>query len=161
MSSVQQGVAGGVCRRQAGTTLIEVMMGVMLLAVVSLCSSLLLSRTHTILAQQAGRRVAVHLADARVEALRASPYQSVFQLASNATVYVRAAPGGWIASAGDPQEVAVVAGRTYGVTTRLTAVDLDGVALRTDCLLVEVSVRPPAGAQVALSTYYARLERKL
>ncbi len=52
-------MAGGVCRRRAGTTLIEGRVGGVLLAVVSLCSSLLLSRTHTILVQQAQRRVAV------------------------------------------------------------------------------------------------------
>lgn len=136
-------------------------MAVVLLGVVSVCSGQLLSQSHRVLAQQAQRRVALHVADSRVEALRASSYQSVFQLGSNATVYVRAAPNGWIASAGDPQEVAVVAGLMYGVTTRLTALNLDGVAPLADCLLMEVAVRPPAGAQVALSTYYARLERKL
>jgi Tfp pilus assembly protein PilV len=157
------GVSVGRPRRQrAATSLIEVMVGVLILTVVALCSNLLLTRTHTILVQQTQRRVALGVADARVEALRASSYQSVCQLGSNATVFVKAAPAGWVASTVDPGEVSVVAGMIYGLTTRLTAVDLDGVAPATDCLLVEVTVRPPqAGARVTLLTYYARLEHKL
>jgi hypothetical protein len=138
------------------------MMGVLILAVVAMCSSLLLTRTHATLVQQAQRRVALGVADARLEALRASSYQSICQMGNNATVFVKAVPGGWVASPVDPGEVTTVAGLRFGLTTQVTAVDLDGVAPVTDCLLLVVTARPPsAAARVTLTTYCTKLEEKL
>jgi type II secretory pathway pseudopilin PulG len=146
---------------RGGATLIEALVAILILAILAVAGAALFASAHASLSWQAQRRTAAELANARLESVRASPYDAVKPLAGAATTYLSGMPGAWTRTAGAPAETVAVGGRGYGITTRVDFLDVDGATPATDCLLLTVTVVPPGGrAPVTLTTVCAQLDNR-
>ena len=118
--------------RLAGATLVEVMVGVVLLVVIALAGASYMYHSRVTLGVQKAHRIAVELANAQLETIRALPYGAI----TNAC------------------EMRNVDGGNFPVTTRVVAIDADGAAPTNDCKRVTVIVayRVSTGECVTLET---------
>jgi hypothetical protein len=127
---------------------------VVLLAVIALAGSSYLYHSRARLTLQRMQRVAIELANARLEALHASAFNTVKPPLNAAVTFLSGGPDTWTRTTSDPGEVRSVGGQDFPLTTRVEAVDVDGVPPAADCLRVTVSViyRRATGERMTLST---------
>jgi Tfp pilus assembly protein PilV len=140
---------------RAGTSLVEVMVGCVILAVLALASgaSLQYARSNSVV--QRDRRTALELANSRLEDIRASAYNDVKPSAQNYTVYyLRRSGASWVVSAGGTNETVQVNNQVRSLVTTVQYVDVDGSSASYDALRLKASVQygSSADAWVELET---------
>ncbi len=109
-----------------GGTLVEIALGVLILAVLALGASMLYHQSWGQLSAQRDRRAALAAANSRLEALRASPFSDIEPPNEDYQVYFVAASGAaWLHSTSDPGETVQVNRRQHGIVTTLAYVDAD------------------------------------
>jgi type II secretory pathway pseudopilin PulG len=127
--------------KRSGGTLIEVAMGVLILALLALGASMLYSQSWGQLSVQRNRRAALTAANSRLEALRASLFADIAPPNQDYQVYFVTPNGsGWQHSASDPGETVQVNRRQEGITTTVTYVDADPGDMDSTCDYVRVRV---------------------
>jgi type II secretory pathway pseudopilin PulG len=125
-----------------GTSLVEVMVGCVILAVLALASAASLQYARSTSVLQRDRRTALELANSRLEDLRGAVYNNVKPSANNFNLYYLRRPGtNWVVSATATNETVVVNNRTRQRTTTVRYVDVDGGSTSYDALRFNVSVQ--------------------
>lgn len=153
--SVHEGTAFSSRR---GTSLVEVMVGCLILAVLALGFATSLQYAKSMSVKQRDRRTALELANSRLEELRGAAYSQVWPSASNYNIYyLRQTGTTWVASAGATNENVVVNNRTWPMKTTVQYVDVDAGSASYDALRFNVSVRYDSGVSnlVSLETLRA------
>jgi prepilin-type N-terminal cleavage/methylation domain-containing protein len=144
---------GNVSRR--GTTLVEVMVACVILAVLALASAASLQYARSMSVQQRDRRTALELANSRLEDLRAAAYSNVWPSAQNYNLYyVRRSGTNWVVSSSSTNEAVKVNNRTRTLVSTVRYVDVDAGSASYDALLFNVKVQygSSANLQVELET---------
>ena len=155
MSGVQP---GGSCRKRqtrSGTTLVEVLVSCLILAVIAVGTGACLSLSRTGAAVQRNRRTAMELANSRMEEIRGALYAAIVPpVASYDTYYLDFITGAWRVSATDQGETVTLGGRSRPMVTTVQYMDVDGGPASYDCLRISVSVqyRDTARDAVTLQT---------
>ena len=146
-----QGPAGA----RGGTTLVEVIIGCLILAVLALAAMASLQYTRSMTVQQRDHRTALELANGRLEALRGAPFNTVRPTSSNYNVYyLRASGTTWVVSSAVTNENVTVNYRPRPMRTTVQYVDADGGSASYDLLKFNVRVQYSSSAsnQVELET---------
>lgn len=143
---------GGIARR--GGTLIEVMIGVLILMVLAVAGGSYLAESRGTLAVQRNKASALAVASGRLEALRGMRYSVLTNGMNNSVRYVSRNAGGWSFSSSDPGETWSCSGMNLPMITRM---QYDELAAVNDALKinVEVAFRPGRPDRVTLETYVA------
>jgi type II secretory pathway pseudopilin PulG len=137
--SVPDRAGGG---RGAGSTLIEILVAALILAILALGGGAYLYHAQLQLSLAQDERVALQTAIGRIEDLEATPYNAItnsFAVGTN-VFYLDKLTGAWSASATNRGETVVINGPSRPITTTAQFVDADGGSLSYDCLRVSVSV---------------------
>ena len=144
-----------VCRPPAakrGGTLVETMVACVLLAVLAIAGVSALYQTGSGLAIQKQRRIALGLANSRLEELRSAPYAALTALIAlnYNTNAIRKTSGQFVLGSG---ETVSMSGKLMPVTTTLQYADADGGSASYDMLRLTASVQyRSAGDVVTLQT---------
>ncbi len=146
--------------RQGGT-LIEVAIGVLVLAILALGASMLYYQSWGSISVQRNRRAALVVASSRLEAMRAASYADIAPPTEDFnTYYVSASGSGWSVADSDPGEEVTINRFDYPILTTVAYTDADpsdGVS-SYDYLTVRVSVgyrQADASDRVVLETRVA------
>ncbi len=143
-----------------GTSLVEIVIAMFILTIVALGTTAYIHHAVGRINRERNRRVAVAVANARLEALRAAPYADVTPPSLNYTTYFLAAQagGGWNKYDANPAENVLINGRSFRIITRVRYMDLDGGSSSYDCVRAIVTVRylPGSTDQILLATYLSR-----
>jgi len=135
-----------------GGTLIEAMTACALLAILAIAGVTALYQTGSGLALQKQRRVALGLANSRLEELRSAPYTALTALIplDYSTNALRKVSGQFVLGSG---ETVSIGGKPMSMTTTLQYADADGGSASYDMLRLTASVQyRSAGEVVALQT---------
>lgn len=137
--------AGPGARR--GGTLVEVMTACVLLAILAIAGVTALYQTGSGLAAQKQRRIALGLANSRLEELRSAPYTSLTALIplDFSTNAIRKVSGQFVLGSG---ETASIGGKAMAVTTTLQYADADGGSASYDLLRLTAAVQYGAARDV-------------
>lgn len=128
--------------RRSGTSLVEVMVAVVLLAVLAIGGAASLHLARSQMVSQRNHRMALEVAGGRLEALRAAAYTQVTPLVQNYVAnFVDLMTGAWRVSAADPGETVSIGGRARPMVTTVTYVDADAGSASYDLLRFRVSVQ--------------------
>jgi type II secretory pathway pseudopilin PulG len=147
--------------RAAGTTLVEIMLAVVILAIVAVAGGAYLFHGRMQVDLQNNKRVALEIANSRLEELRAAVYDDIKPTTlTYALRYVRKTGGTppWASQSPDPlQKVSINSVTNLPMTTTVQYLDLDGPATNSyDALRLTVSVGyrllAPASEAVTLQT---------
>ncbi len=149
-------------RRRAGLTLVEVLVGILLLSIIAVGTAAYLYHARATMETVNRRKAATQLAAARLEQLRATPYD-LFAIAMGAPSFdwrylSNRADRVWAVYGSDPGEVLRVGSTDYPLTTRVRYRDRNGAGTTFDYLEfdVEVSYRPGvASSAVNVRSYFA------
>ena len=145
MKPVRPGRAG--VDPRAGTSLVEVMVGCVILAVLALASAASLQYARATSVQQRDRRTALELANSRLEELRGAVYNNVKPSANSYTLhYLRRSGTNWVVSTSATNETVQVNNRTRALITTVQYVDVDGGSASYDALRFKASVQYSASA---------------
>ena len=103
------------------------------------------------------RRMAMEMANSRLEDVRGAPYSVLTNSLSYNVYYLDKITGAWRMSASDQGETVSINGRNRPITTTAQYLDADGGSASYDCLRVTASVRYGNAAKdtVTLSTIRA------
>lgn len=128
-----------------------------ILAVLAVVTGAMFAQAHANLTRQAHRRVAMELANGRLECLRASAYGSLRPASNQATLYLTGGPITWLRFATETHETLAVGTAAYDMVTRVDTFEVDAASPTQNCLRVRVTVADAAGGcPVTLSTLCAR-----
>lgn len=134
---------------RAGTSLVEVMVGCVILGVLALASAASLQYARSTSVQQRDRRTALELANSRLEEIRGAAFNAVKPSANNYNLYYLRKPGAnWVVSAGGTNETVAVNGRDRSRITTVQYVDVDGGSASYDALQFKVSVQYGSSADM-------------
>jgi prepilin-type N-terminal cleavage/methylation domain-containing protein len=140
--------------RRAGLSLIEVMIAIVVLAVLVVGSSSFMYHTRATLAHEGRKRIAMEIANARLEEIRALPTATITNLVPRTGIHhlTRNAAGGWALDATAPENV-TRNGVTYKLNTQISHVD--GYLMDMETTVI-YAVRPDGAGKdfVTLRTYY-------
>jgi len=138
--------------RQRGTTLVEILVSCVLLAVLAIAGMTALCETGGGLAIQKNRRIALGLANSRLEELRTVPYTALTALISkNYNTNSIGKVGGQFTLS--PGETVSICGKPMSMTTTIQYADVDGGTSTYDYLRMTSSVQyHGANDQVTLQT---------
>lgn len=145
----------GPARTRRGTTLVEVIIGCLILAVLALAAVASLQHARSTTVQQRDRRTALELANGRLEALRGAVFSQVRPAASNYNIYyLRQTGTSWAVSASATSETVTVNYRPRSMRTTVQYVDADGGSASYDLLKFNVRVQytRSTNTQVELET---------
>ena len=127
---------------RAGTTLIELMTACLILSVMAVATGSYLYYARAQVAIQQDKRVALEVANSRLESVRAAAFTLVDPPSSNYTAYyLDFMTGAWRVGGTDPGETVIINGGSFPMTTTVQYMDADGGSSSYDCLKVAVSVR--------------------
>ena len=137
--------AGPGARR--GGTLVEVMTACVLLAVLAIAGVTALYQTGSGLAAQKQRRIALGLANSRLEELRSAPYGVLTALIplNYSTNSIRKLSGQFVLGSG---ETVSMGGKNMAVTTTLQYADADGGSSSYDLLRLTAAVQYGAARDI-------------
>ncbi|MBL7075957.1 MAG: hypothetical protein ISS31_00665 [Kiritimatiellae bacterium] len=111
---------------RSGGTLVEIALGVLILAILALGASMLYHQSWGQMSVQRNRRAALTAANSRLEALRASGFADIEPPNEDYLVYFVAANGAvWQHGMSDPGETVQVNRRQHGIATTIAYVDAD------------------------------------
>jgi Tfp pilus assembly protein PilV len=144
----------------SGSTLVEVMVALLILAVMALGTAAFMYHGRSSVYAQRDRLAVFELANGRLEELRAEPYTTFTDtLPETYDVYwMRKRAGAWeFYNVRRTQNLLVNRSRRYRITTTVQYVDADGGTPSYDMLQFTVSMRYRTGDtdEVILSTYRA------
>jgi hypothetical protein len=146
----------GAARR--GATLIEVVMGCLLLTVLAIAGGAYFYQGRTTLSQARDKRAALERANGRLEALRMTGFAGLAMSSPDFNTYFIAPSGGnWVRRNTDPGETVVINGQTRPIRTWLQYVDVDAGSASYDALRarVEVAYGRDASETITVETLYA------
>ena len=142
MSGVQPGWSCLSRQPRSGTTLVEVLVSCLILAVIAVGTGACLSLSRTDASVQRNRRTAMELANSRMEELRSALYSDLVPPAANYdTCFLDFMTGAWRVSATDQGETVTLGGRSRPIVTTVQFMDADGGSASYDCLRISVSVQ--------------------
>ena len=148
MSGVQPGWSCLSRQPRSGTTLVEVLVSCLILAVIAVGTGACLSLSRTDASVQRNRRTAMELANSRLEEIRGAPYSDVCPASQSYDVnFVDWMTGSWRVSNADQGETVTIGGRTRPISTTVQYMDVDGGAATYDCLRIAVSVAYGGGPE--------------
>ena len=126
---------------KSGTSLVEVIIAILILAILVLAATQSIRYSKTMATQQRNRRVALEIANGRLEDMRAAGYSQIAHATKNSSVrYLSRSTNSWSISSSNPNETTVVNGRTRPMVTTVQYIDADGGSTSYDCLRVAVRV---------------------
>lgn len=144
---------------RSGTSLVEVMCAVVLLALMALACGSYIEHSRADVANQRYKRLAVELACNRLEEIRGSIYDTVRPVASNYNWHflARSPSNTWSVMDNDPREIVVTNSRAFPIATLVRYEDVDGWAASYDYVRIRVRVTHRAGTSddVVLETCHA------
>jgi type II secretory pathway pseudopilin PulG len=141
---------------RAGTTLVEVLISSLILAVLAVGTAGYLFHARAEVGQETDRRLAMEVANTRMEELRMADYHAFKPPADNFGAYYLAKQGtGWDHSAADPGETVMIDDRSFSIVSTVRYLDVDGGLPSYDYVAVTVqSVYGPDPVEhVTLETY--------
>lgn len=128
-------------KARRGTTLVEVLLATLLLAILALAGAAFLYHSGAAVRIEQDRGTALNLANARLEALRSSPFERIHPPSNNYDVYFLSIAGSaWEHSRGDPGETVSVNGRSVPIVTTVQYEDVDGGLTSYDMIRVVVRI---------------------
>lgn len=134
-------------RARAGTSVVEIMIASVVLAVLALGAAASIEKTRIGTTQQRNRRTALEMANSRLEQLRQAGYAQIKPSALNYNTYYLANTGGtWTISSSDPGEQVNLYGNSRPLRTQVQYVDVDGGSTSYDGLKLVVRVQYLAGS---------------
>lgn len=129
------------CPSKSGTSLVEVIIAILILAILVLAATQSIRYSKTMATQQRNRRVALEIANGRLEDTRAAAYNQIAHATKNSDVrYLSRGTNSWTISSSNPNETTVVNGRARPMVTTVQYLDADGGSASFDCLRVAVRV---------------------
>lgn len=135
-------------RARAGTSVVEIMIASVVLAVLALGAAASIEKTRVGTTQQRNRRTALEMANSRLEQLRQAAYTQVRPASQNYNVYYLSNTGGtWSSFSTDPNEQVVLYGNSRPMRTQVQYVDVDGGAASYDGLKLTVRVQYLASSE--------------
>jgi type II secretory pathway pseudopilin PulG len=142
----------------AGTTLIEVLMAVLLLALLAVAGGAHLYHARAIVATQRNRLLALELTTSRLEQIRASRPAAI-EPPGPGLYYLEPTLTDWAISTDDPGETVTLNHHVYPIQSTIEWQDLNlqpGVASNKYLqITVTTAYRPENDEAVTLSTFYA------
>jgi type II secretory pathway pseudopilin PulG len=150
--------------RREGATLVEVMVAAVILLVMALGSTAFMYHSRADIGIQRNKRVAVDVANSRLEEVRASNYDDIKPTSQNYnTYYLSPAGSTWAIGTSDPGETVAINGRAYSIATTVRYIDVDAgtsyddTSSSYDAVRITVSVehRVNSSDAVALQSIYA------
>jgi len=110
-----------------GSTLVEVMVSSLLLAIIAVGSAAYMYHAHADVLKARNQRVALEESNLRLEELRVSGYDEIKPPMQNFSVYFLGKSGtNWVHSSTDPNETVLVNGLTMPMSTTVRYLDVDG-----------------------------------
>ncbi len=144
---------------RAGSSLVETMVAIVVLAVIALAGAAYLYHARGDIYNARNKRIAQEAASQRLELVRATPYSRVAPTNLTYSIHYLSRQGtNWVHSSSDPGETIQINYRTLPITTTVQYVDADGVAPSSyDYLRLTTSVgyRSGSAERVRLETFYA------
>jgi type II secretory pathway pseudopilin PulG len=151
-----------------GTTLVESLLAMLIMTIVALGGAAFIFFSSARIATERNKRVALEVANGRLEDLRAADFTDIQPLTTDYfSDYIDKSGGNWVVTDGGlnldpnpilgPGENADINGNLLPMTTTVRYIDADGGSSSYDYLLVNVSVnyRLNSSETVQLSTYSA------
>lgn len=127
--------------RRRGTSIVEVMIAMVILAVLVIAAGAYLVHVQTTIALQRNKRTAIEVATARLEAIRADRYERIRPPVEDyEKYYISGSPGAWIVSDSDPEETVSIRGMERPMLSTVQFVDVDGGDASYDMVRVEIDV---------------------
>jgi len=125
-----------------GGTLIEILLACLILAIMAVSGATAIYQTASGLTDQKNRRIALGVANSRLEDIRATPYTVLTALISQNynTNTIKKVGNAFVAGTG---ETVSIGGKTMSMTNTIQYVDADGGTGTYDYLRVTVSVQYP------------------
>ncbi|MDA0321962.1 MAG: prepilin-type N-terminal cleavage/methylation domain-containing protein [Verrucomicrobia bacterium] len=113
--------------RRDGATLVEVMVASVILLVMALGSTAFMYHSRANIGIQRNKRVAVDVANSRLEEVRASNYDEIKPLTLDYGTHYLSAPSGttWTRGTSAPGETVTINGQTYPIVTTVRYIDVD------------------------------------
>ena len=128
------------CRRR-GTTLVEVLLSVLIIGILAVAGVSYMAHAGAESGRQRLRRVALEVADGRMEDLRGAKYDHVKPTAHDYNLrYLRKSGASWLQSSSNPAETTNVNHHVYPITTTVRYLDIDGGTSTYDYVQVTVTV---------------------
>ena len=147
-------------RANAGATLVEVIVACVILMVMAIAGATSLYLSRGSINVQRNKRLAVEIANSRLELLRGTNYWSItnlFGVTDYSVHYLSRVGATWQRSVTDPGEKVAVGPLSMPITTTAQYQDMDGGSSSYDCLRLTVTVgyrlNPPE--RVTLETLWA------
>ena len=141
-----------------GGTLIEVTLACLILAIVALGGGAFLWQSRSCVVTQGNKRVAVEVASARIEAVRAAGFQAVKPASADYEVrYLRCTTGVWSSATAECAETVLINNLVCPIATTIQYADADGGTPSYDGLRIRVALRyaGSAGDTLVLETLLA------
>jgi len=141
---------------RAGTTLVEVLVGALILAVLAVGTAGYLYHARSETAQGGDLRLSLEVANTRLEELRMADYHAIKPPTDDYNIHYLAKLGtNWNHNATDPGEMVVMDARDFSIVTTVQYLDLDGGLSSYDYIAImarAVHAADPA-RRVVLETY--------
>jgi hypothetical protein len=137
---------------------VEVMLSCMILAIVIIGTGAYLTHARAGVVTQQLRRLGMEAAAARLENVRASPYEAIKPPEQNFNLYYLSRAGSnWVHTTSDPEETVTLLGRDLPMGTTVRYVDLNGGTPSFDAveIVVTAAYRTNVKDRASLTTYYA------
>ncbi len=133
--------AGGRAGRRAGVTLVEIMIGMVIVAVIVLGAASFMSLGGSELARDRTRRAALAAAIDRLERMRLAAYADIAPAGEDYDLHYLSLSGtNWVMTGSDPGETVSLYGRAAPIRTTVQYIDVDGGAVPYGALLARVAV---------------------
>lgn len=131
--------AAGARMVRSGSTLVEVLWAVGLLALMAIAAGSFVSMSSGVVSVTRNQRMALEAANSRLEDIRSAGFNAVRPTNLNfATYYLSRDGDAWRISNTDPQETLWIQGRAYPIVTTLQYMDASGG--QTACEMLQVTV---------------------
>jgi len=123
---------------RTGTTLIETMVSVIILAVIALGSAASLRYSQSLTNLQRNHRLAMEKANGRLDELRAATFTDISPTNNYAVYFLDRITGSWRISTANRGETFLLGGQPHAMTTTIQYVDINGSGSSFACLRINV-----------------------
>ena len=140
----------------SGFTLVEVLIAIVILAVVAIGSVAFIYHSQAGIIFQGDKRVALEIANSRLEEIRASQYSDIHPVNDDYDIhYLSGQIGSWTITDSDPGETKGINSKTLPIVTTVRYMDIDGGSSTYDYVRIAVSIgyREAISTTVTLDTF--------
>jgi prepilin-type N-terminal cleavage/methylation domain-containing protein len=144
---------------QKGFTLVELMLVIVILLLMLIAGGAFILYSSSRIAIERNKRVAVEVANSRLELMRTSPFDDIKPTTLDYNIhYLEDQSGTWVVSGSDPGETVNINGITVPITSTVQYIDEPPADGNYDYLwtIVDVGYRVNAPERVSLETYIGR-----